>query len=324
MEDQPEGVAPKLVTIAEFDNQAEFLLARTRLESAAIECFAQERDLLHFGWRSHSGGIRLQVREADVAEALALVHTSSVHAGSGHASAVQASSVQARSVQASTVHKNSMPADSPAISQSSAELFPSEFRSGGVMRHIILGIVLTLLVLLIVGSGFALLGLLPTRGNVTPPKWEAHLAMSALDNSVDRHAAHVNNPVPPTDDNLIEGMKIYTMNCALCHGGIDRQPSQLEKSLYPPPPNLILEPDDDPEWHIFYVIHNGVRYTGMPAWDKSLSDTDMWKLTAFLSRIEKLPPAVQEYWKKAGGAAPVAEGDEHGAEHGGMEHHDHH
>jgi len=76
--DQPEPAPPKLVTIAEFNNQAEFLLARTRLESAAIECFAQERDLLHFGWHSHGGGIRLQVRESDVEEALALVHAKRV------------------------------------------------------------------------------------------------------------------------------------------------------------------------------------------------------------------------------------------------------
>ncbi len=144
--------------------------------------------------------------------------------------------------------------------------------------------------------------------------------MSALDSSVERHAPRTNNPVPVTDDNLIEGLKIYTMNCALCHGGNDRQASQLEHSLYPEPPNLITDPDTDPEWHIFFIIKNGVRYTGMPAWDKSLSDDDIWKLTAFLSRVDKLPPAVQEYWKKAaGGAVPVAE-----APAESKDRHDHH
>ncbi len=176
------------------------------------------------------------------------------------------------------------------------------------MRNFILGIVVTIVVLLIGGSGLALLGFMPTRANVPPPDWERHLAMSALDNSVERHARHANNPVPPTDENLIEGMKIYTMNCAGCHGGIDRQPSPLANALYPPVPNLILDPDDDPEWHIFYVIQNGVRYTGMPAWNKSLSDTDIWKVTAFVSHMEKLPPAVQDYWKKASGVSPAGPG----------------
>jgi len=177
---------------------------------------------------------------------------------------------------------------------------------GHAMGKFILGIVLTIAVLVLVGAGIALLGFLPTEANHHPRELEAHFAMSALDNSVDRHAPRVNNPLPPTDENLIGGMKIYTMNCAECHGGIDRKPVALGQSLYPPAPNLILEPDTDPEWHIFYIIKNGVRYSGMAAWDKTLSEDDMWKITAFLSRIEKLPPKVEDYWKQAGGASPDA------------------
>ncbi len=180
------------------------------------------------------------------------------------------------------------------------------------MRNFILGIIVTILVLLIGGLGLALLGFLPTRANSAPPEMERRIAMSALDNSVERHAPRLNNPVPPTDENLIAGLKIYTMNCALCHGDIDRQPSALGKSLYPPPPNLIHHPPDAPEWHVFYVIRTGVRYTGMPAWDKALSEPDMWKITAFLTRIDKLPPAVQDYWKKASGVnPPTGEEQEH-------------
>ncbi len=180
------------------------------------------------------------------------------------------------------------------------------------MRNFVLGMVITILVLLIGGLGLALLGFLPTRSNVAPPALERHIAMSALDNSVERHAPRLNNPVPPTDENLIEGLKIFTMNCALCHGRIDRQPSTLEKSFYPPPPNFILHPLDDPEWHVFYVIHNGVRYTGMPAWDQTLSEPDIWKVTAFLTRIDKLPPAVQDYWKKSTGVnAPTSAQEGH-------------
>ena len=56
----------------------------------------------------------------------------------------------------------------------------------------------------------------------------------------------------------------------------------------------------------------------MPAWNKALSEQDMWKVTAFLSRIEKLPPAVQDYWKKSTGVAPPRV-DPQGEENG---HHD--
>jgi mono/diheme cytochrome c family protein len=181
------------------------------------------------------------------------------------------------------------------------------------MRNFILGIVITVLVLLIGGLGLALLGFLPTRANVAPPEMERHIAMSALDNSVERHAPRLNNPVPPTDENLIAGIKIFTMNCAGCHGGLDRKPVPFGQSFYPPAPNLILHPPDDAEWRLFYVIRTGVRYTGMAAWDKTLSETDMWKVTAFLTRVDKLPPAVQDYWKKSTGVnAPTSGQEGHG------------
>ena len=183
------------------------------------------------------------------------------------------------------------------------------------MRNFILGIVITVLVLLIGGLGLALLGFLPTRANVAPPEMERHIAMSALDNSVERHAPRLNNPVPPTDENLIAGIKIFTMNCAGCHGGLDRKPVPFGQSFYPPAPNLILHPPDDAEWRLFYVIRTGVRYTGMAAWDKTLSETDMWKVTAFLTRVDKLPSAVQDYWKKSSGVNAPSSGQEGHGDH---------
>ncbi len=66
---------PQLVTIATFHNGTEFLLARTRLESAGIECFTPNENLLRIaGWHSHIfGGIKLQVSEADAQDALAIL-----------------------------------------------------------------------------------------------------------------------------------------------------------------------------------------------------------------------------------------------------------
>ena len=183
------------------------------------------------------------------------------------------------------------------------------------MRNFILGVIITLLVLIGGGLVFALLGFVPTNADSTPPRIETRLANTALDASMERHAPRLTNPMPPTDENLIEGMKIYTMNCSVCHGTLDNKPGLLEKSLYPPPPQVILEPMDDPEWHIYHAVRTGVRYTGMPAWNKALTEQDMWKVTAFLARIEKLPPAVQDYWKKSFGVAPPAVNSESGKEH---------
>jgi mono/diheme cytochrome c family protein len=174
------------------------------------------------------------------------------------------------------------------------------------MRNFVLGVVITLLVLVLGGLGFALLGYLPTNADATPSHLEMRIAMTALDASMDRHAPRLNAPLAPTDENLIDGMKIYTMNCAACHGTLDNKRSMLEHAFYPPVPQVILDPLDDPEWHIYYAVRTGVRYTGMPAWNKALSDQDLWKVTAFLSHLEKLPPAVQDYWKKSYGVSPQA------------------
>jgi mono/diheme cytochrome c family protein len=185
------------------------------------------------------------------------------------------------------------------------------------MRFFILGIIVTIVIAFVIGLVIAQFGLMPTNADATPPAFETKIASNALDASMHRHAPRLTSPVPVTDENLIDGIKTYSMNCALCHGDLDYKPSALEHSLYPPPPQLVLDPMDDPEWHIHYAISTGVRYTGMPAWNKALSDQDIWKVTAFLSRVDKLPPAVQDYCKKTYGVAPQ---EHHGEEHEHMGH----
>jgi thiosulfate dehydrogenase len=175
------------------------------------------------------------------------------------------------------------------------------------MGKFILGVIVTLLVLILCVLGFATLGFFPTRANVTPSHAESHFAMGAVDASMERHAPHVSNPLPPTDQNLEDGMKIYTMNCALCHGGLDQKPASLANSFYPPAPNLVSDPPDDPEWHTFYTVRTGIRYTGMPAWENTLSEQDIWKVTSLLSHLDKLPPTVQEFYKTTFGVAPAGE-----------------
>jgi mono/diheme cytochrome c family protein len=96
-------------------------------------------------------------------------------------------------------------------------------------------------------------------------------------------------------------MVIYTMNCSVCHGTLDKKPSPVGKNLFPHAPQLIIRPLDDPEWRTFYVVKHGISRTGMPAWGNILSEDDMWKVTAFLSNLEKLPPEVQQQMP-----APVA------------------
>lgn len=185
------------------------------------------------------------------------------------------------------------------------------------MRKFLLGVVATVVFIIVVGLAFVFLGFMPTNADSDPPRIETHMAGMALDASMEHHAPRASSPVPATDENLIDGMKIYTMNCAMCHGTLDYKPSPLEHSFYPPPPQVILDPLDDPDWHIFYAVRTGVRYTGMPAWNKMLTEEEMWKVTEFLTHMEKLSPAVQEYWKISYGVSPQPAGAH---QHEGHEH----
>ena len=181
------------------------------------------------------------------------------------------------------------------------------------IRNLILGAVGLVLMALLLALAILQLGLFPTNADARPSSLEYKIAESALDASMRRHAPHLANPVAVTPDTLIEGANLYTMNCSQCHGTLDFKPSPLEHSTYPPPPQLLLRPLTSPEWHTFYTIRTGIRYTAMPAWENALSDEQIWKITGFLTRIEKLPPTVKDFCKNLYGISPDSYQREHAA-----------
>jgi hypothetical protein len=65
------------------------------------------------------------------------------------------------------------------------------------MGKFILGVIVTVLVLILGGLGIAVLGFIPTAANVAPSHLELHLANTAMDASMERHAPHIANPLTP-------------------------------------------------------------------------------------------------------------------------------
>src|ERR1700693_29490 len=86
------------------------------------------------------------------------------------------------------------------------------------MRNFLLGVLSTLIVLLLGGYAFLRSGQVNIRADQQPSSVETRLAMSAVDASLDRHAAREKNPLPRTEENLVKGAKLYVDNCAGCHG----------------------------------------------------------------------------------------------------------
>ena len=150
------------------------------------------------------------------------------------------------------------------------------------------------------------LGFVNPRADVPVSALEKYVAMPSLDAAEDRHAPEVRNPLQPTDDNLIAGMKVYETNCASCHGDTRRLDGMFPDALYPRAPLFVKDAPDMPENQNFYIIDHGVRLTGMPAWQKVLNEQDIWQVTTYLSYMDKLPPEVLAQWQADAGAAETA------------------
>ena len=105
----------------------------------------------------------------------------------------------------------------------------------------------------------------------------------AMDRYADRHAPQLKNPLDASDANLVEGIRLYKANCAVCHGGPDKPVSELGLGFSPRAPQFSQDAPDMPENQNYWIIRHGVKMTGMPAWEKVLSDSDLWKLTTFLN-----------------------------------------
>jgi mono/diheme cytochrome c family protein len=159
------------------------------------------------------------------------------------------------------------------------------------MRAFLLGIIAAIVALFVIGLIVLKTGRVDFSADNPPSDAEKHFAMSAVDASTDRHAPEVKNPLPANEASLVSGAELYMNHCAGCHGLPSNRDSLFAHSFNPPVPVFFKNAPDMAENQNFYIIQHGIRWTGMPAWNKTLNDTQIWQLVTFLSNIEKLPPA---------------------------------
>ena len=141
--------------------------------------------------------------------------------------------------------------------------------------------------------GAMLGGLLPgCTADKHPSEGETGLADAAKDVTIPLEAGKMKNPLPQTDEVVSQGQEVFLGSCAQCHGADARGDGSLGRNMYPPAMDLTsahVQHWSDAE--LFWIIQNGVRLTGMPAWKSSLSDTDTWKLAHFIHNISRLDAA---------------------------------
>ena len=173
------------------------------------------------------------------------------------------------------------------------------------MRNFFTGIFLTLLVMGIVAFLLIKKGYVDFNADQEPSFLERKFAMEAVDSSTDRHAPDLKNPIATNDENLVAGTKLYINHCAGCHGVPSNPDSQFGRSFYPTVPPFFKDSSDMPDNQSFYIIQHGIRWTGMPAWSKTLNEMQTWQLVTFLGNIEKLPPAAKKEFDQPGISVPA-------------------
>ena len=126
-----------------------------------------------------------------------------------------------------------------------------------------------------------------------PPHTEKVFAHLALDRAAARHAPHLVNPIAPTEENLMAGMRLFKGDCAGCQGDPNNAAKrEAENSLYPSPPVFALHPPRKPDYQLFWIIKGGVRYSGMFKWDGESAKThpeEIFRMKRFGGRWRSLP-----------------------------------
>ena len=169
---------------------------------------------------------------------------------------------------------------------------------------ILLGFVATTAGILLGAYIFITQGWMPANADGRPPLIEKWAARRSLRATLQRDALKTPNPVEMSDANLVAGIRLYSVHCAVCHGAADAQASNIAKGLYQQPPQLAHHGvEDDPDGKIEWIVAHGIRLTGMPAFSHTLTEKEVWQLVLFLKHMDQLPPAAEKAWKAVPSAA---------------------
>src|SRR5439155_5594696 len=106
-----------------------------------------------------------------------------------------------------------------------------------------------------------------------------------------RSARDMKNPITTSPEVIAEGMAHYADHCAVCHANDGSGDTEMGRGLYPKSPDLRLSATQAlTDGELFYIIENGVRLTGMPAWSTGTEAgrTSTWHLVHLIRELPRL------------------------------------
>lgn len=133
-----------------------------------------------------------------------------------------------------------------------------------------------------------------------PSKVEAFLARHARRIASPPGARGLKNPARSTPLALAEARDHFADHCAICHANDGSGRTQINAGLYPPAPDLRQSDTQGlSDGELYYIIKNGIRFTGMPGWGGE--DEENWKLVLFIRHLPKITPKELELMKEVNG-----------------------
>ena len=123
-----------------------------------------------------------------------------------------------------------------------------------------------------------------------PSMPERLVARAARHLAVPRDARDAQNPVMFTAETWKEARAHFADHCASCHGNDGSGNTAIGRDLYPKAPDMRLPATQDlSDGELYWIVENGVRLTGMPAWgDGTPDDEDSWQCVLFVRHLGEL------------------------------------
>jgi mono/diheme cytochrome c family protein len=129
-----------------------------------------------------------------------------------------------------------------------------------------------------------------------PSQFEVVVATRAKRVLIGRASRHDVPLQPPSSmDTLTEGKTRYGVECAACHGMDGRGLTDNGRWMYPRAADLnspAVQEYSDPE--LFWIVKNGIRLSGMPAFGTVESDERIWRIVQYLRSLRSTTPPVEK------------------------------
>ncbi len=137
--------------------------------------------------------------------------------------------------------------------------------------------------------------------------WEQRMARSLRRAATPRAARELSNPMQATPEVLQAAAHHFADHCAVCHANNGSGDTPMGRGLFPPAPDMRRSATQSlTDGELYYIIQNGVRWTGMPAWGQpGPHDGETWDLVLFVRHLPQLTAAEENAMQQFNPRSPA-------------------